>query len=486
MCGIIGVHNVQGAAATIYDGLHLLQHRGQDAAGICTVDQRKKMHTHRGLGLAHDVFSEKKLSHLKGFFGIGHVRYGTAGGYSLAESQPFITKYKRTTYALAHNGNLVNCADLRKMLHPKERAALKTTSDSELLLAMFIHYLSREGEQDSAESILRSLTQVMNVVKGAYSVVIASSHHGMFAFRDPHGIRPLVLGRRMEGEKSEWMVASESAAFSIGGFTLVRDIDPGEIIFFDEEGPIKHAYGMQGKEHTPCIFEYVYFARPDSLIDDISVHRTRMRLGQKLGESIRRTYPQLRIDAVVPVPESARTAAIELAHTIKVPFREGFVKNRYVGRTFISPGQKSRVSKVRRKLTTLPLELRGKHVLIVDDSIVRGTTIKEIVAMVRSSGAKKVYIGSTAPAVLYENVYGIDIATREELLAVGHDGKRKSDASIAKEIGADKVFYQTIEDLYISAREGNPAIKQFDGSCFDGVYVSGSVPQKNTRGRKSR
>jgi amidophosphoribosyltransferase len=296
---------------------------------------------------------------------------------------------------------------------------------------------------------------------------------GIVAFRDPHGIRPLVLGVRGRGSEREYMIASESAAFSVGAFALLRDIQPGELVIINDDQKVTSHRLVSDKVHTPCIFEFVYFARPDSLIDDISVHRTRMRLGHKLGLAIKDRAKKMGVDCVVPVPESARTAAIEIALALHVPFREGFVKNRYIGRTFITPGQQQRVSKVRRKLTTLPLELKGKRVLIVDDSIVRGTTIQEIVRMVRSAGAKKVYVASTAPAVLYENVYGIDIATTDELVAIGKNGTRKTDAAIAHELGADAIFYQSIHDLYEAGTEGNPAITQFDGSCFDGVYVSG-------------
>lgn len=480
MCGIIGVVKTNPAATTIYDGLHLLQHRGQDAAGIVTIDG-KRIHTYRGIGLAHDVFSEKSLKHLLGNAGIGHVRYGTAGGYSIKEVQPFTAYHHGTTFALAHNGNLVNCDALRALLSKAERSALKSSSDSELLLQLILHYLPKSVL--TPETIHNAIASVMHVVEGAYSVTLAVTELGIFAFRDPHGIRPLIVGSRENHGCTEIMVASESAAFSIGGFALERDIAPAELLHVALNGTITSYDTGEAKQHTPCIFEYVYFARPDSLIDDISVHRTRMRLGQRLGKQLK--AKKVRVDCVVPIPESARTAAIEIAQVLKVPFREGFVKNRYVGRTFITRGQSSRVSKVRRKLTTLPLELKGKRVLIVDDSIVRGTTMGEIVSMVRAAGAKAVFVASTAPAVISENIYGIDIATKEELVAVNAVGKRKSNTQIAKELGANAIYYQTLSDLYASAHDGNPDIKRFDGSCFDGVYVVGKVDRTHGKNRRN-
>jgi amidophosphoribosyltransferase len=335
----------------------------------------------------------------------------------------------------------------------------------------------------TAEDIHSAVTEVMKIAQGAYSVVLAVTRLGIFAFRDPHGIRPLVIGSREIGAHTHIMIASESAAFSIGGFTIERDVAPAELLHVSLDGMITSYTTGQEKEHTPCIFEFVYFARPDSLIDDISVHRTRMRLGQRLGKQL--IAKKVRVDCVVPIPESARTAAIEIAQVLKVPFREGFVKNRYIGRTFITRGQSSRVSKVRRKLTTLPLELKGKRVLIVDDSIVRGTTMYEIVSMVRAAGAKAVYVASTAPAVVSESIYGIDIATKDELVAVDARGKRKSDARIAQELGADAIYYQSITDLYAAAHEGNPDIAHFDGSCFDGRYITGTVDANRGKERRS-
>lgn len=479
MCGIIGVVETGPAATTIYDGLHLLQHRGQDAAGIVTLDG-ERVHTYRGIGLAHDVFSAHSLQNLLGAAGIGHVRYGTAGGYSIKEVQPFVAHHSGTTFALAHNGNLVNCDTLRSVLSKTERSRLKSTSDSELLLHTILHFLPKKNV--TAEDIHSAVTEVMKIAQGAYSVVLAVTRLGIFAFRDPHGIRPLVIGSREIGAHTHIMIASESAAFSIGGFTIERDVAPAELLHVSLDGMITSYTTGQEKEHTPCIFEFVYFARPDSLIDDISVHRTRMRLGQRLGKQL--IAKKVRVDCVVPIPESARTAAIEIAQVLKVPFREGFVKNRYIGRTFITRGQSSRVSKVRRKLTTLPLELKGKRVLIVDDSIVRGTTMYEIVSMVRAAGAKAVYVASTAPAVVSESIYGIDIATKDELVAVDARGKRKSDARIAQELGADAIYYQSITDLYAAAHEGNPDIAHFDGSCFDGRYITGTVDAN--RGKERR
>ncbi len=480
MCSIIGVVETGPAATTIYDGLHLLQHRGQDAAGIVTL-HKHSFNAFHGLGLAHDVFSEKSLSRLHGECGIGHVRYGTAGGYGIAEAQPFVVKRGGVSFALAHNGNLVNCSQLKKILSPRERSKLKSTSDSELLLHVILHNIGNKPVD--IESLRQAVTQTMAESQGAYSIVLLVSTIGLCAFRDPHGIRPLSIGKRKTQSRTEVMIASESAAFSIGNFTLDRDVAPGEFVHISKDGVVNSWKSVSHVEHTPCIFEYVYFARPDSLIDDISVHRTRMRLGQRLGKRLK-AMKKLVVDCVVPIPESARTSAIEIAQVLDVPFREGFVKNRYIGRTFITRGQASRVSKVRRKLTTLPLELKGKKVLIIDDSIVRGTTIKEIVAMVRASGARKVYVASTAPAVVSENIYGIDIATKEELVAVDANGKRKSDKRIARELGADAVFYQTIDDLYAAAREGNPSITRFDGSCFDGIYITGAVDAK--RGKERR
>lgn len=480
MCGIIGVVENGPAATTIYDGLHLLQHRGQDAAGIVTL-HGATVHTFRGIGLAHDVFSEKSLLSLHGTAGIGHVRYGTAGGYSIKEVQPFIVRYRGITISLAHNGNLVNCETLKQILGKKGRAQLKSTSDSELLLHTITHFIGTRPV--TVEVLHEAVTFVMQIAEGAYSVVLAATGLGVFAFRDPHGIRPLVLGSRKTKAGTDFMIASESAAFSIGGFTLERDVAPGEFLHIGLNGTVTSYITGEAKEHTPCIFEYVYFARPDSLIDDISVHRTRMRLGQRLGNALK--SKKIHVDCVVPIPESARTAAIEIAQVLHVPFREGFVKNRYIGRTFITRGQSSRVSKVRRKLTTLPLELKGKRVLIVDDSIVRGTTMREIVSMVRAAGARKVFVASTAPAVISENIYGIDIATKDELVAVNARGKRKSDIQIAQELGADAVYFQSLTDLYASAHDGNPEITKFDGSCFDGIYITGKVDTTQGKSRRS-
>ncbi|MCG2634061.1 MAG: amidophosphoribosyltransferase [Gammaproteobacteria bacterium] len=471
MCGIIGVVGDNPVNQLIYDGLSLLQHRGQDAAGIMTCEGERLL-LRKGKGLVADVFRERHMVRLKGEMGIGHVRYPTAGAPSnSAEAQPF---YVNSPYgiALGHNGNLINSAELQQQLYETDLRHINTDSDSEVLLNVLAHELQQVGKlQLSAATIFAAVTQVHQRIRGAYAVVAMIAGQGILAFRDPHGIRPLVLGRR-DGEQggSEYMVASESVAVQALGFTLLRDVAPGEAVYIDKQRQL-HAYQcVPAIQHSPCMFEFVYFARPDSIIDGISVYKSRLRMGAKLADKIHAMGLAEALDVVIPVPESSRPAAIELANSLGVKFREGFVKNRYIGRTFIMPGQSSRQKSVRRKLNAIDLEFKGKNVLLVDDSIVRGTTSGQIVQMAREAGARKVYFASAAPPVRYANVYGIDMPTPSELIAHG-----RSEAEIAEAIGADGVIYQDLEALVACGSEGNPALTEFDTSCFDGHYVTGGV-----------
>ena len=468
MCGIIGiVGRSQQVALEIYEGLTVLQHRGQDAAGMATVDG-DKLHMHRQTGLVRDVFGMEEMASLKGQAGIGHVRYPTAGSDSREEAQPL---YVNSPFgiALAHNGNLTNAQRLREELFQSDRRHLNTNSDSEVLLNVLAHELQVQKDmQLSPEQLFRAVTEMHRRCSGGYSIIALFPGYGILVVRDPHGIRPLVYGAREGGSGTEYAMASESVALDVLGYDLVRDVRPGEAIFFTLEGEIHSSLCVPKASYAPCIFELVYFARPDSMMDDISVYKARLRMGEKLAQKIKRLRPDHDIDVVIPVPDTSRTAAIPMAHQLGAKYREGFIKNRYIGRTFIMPGQAERRKSVRRKLNVVDLEFRGKNVLIVDDSIVRGTTSQQIIQMARDAGARRVYFASAAPPVRYPNVYGIDMPAADELIAHG-----RSEAEIEKILGADWLIYQDLDDLVAACAEGNPDISNFDTSCFSNAYVTG-------------
>ena len=469
MCGIVGILGKGPVNQALYDGLMVLQHRGQDAAGILTSDGRR-VSLRKDNGLVRDVFHTRHMRALTGNMGIGHCRYPTAGCDSPAEAQPL---YVNSPFglALAHNGNLTNADQLKDELVREDLRHLNTDSDSEVLLNIFAHELAAVARLKlTPEQVFRAVEAVHRRCRGAYAVTMLIAGFGILAFRDPSGIRPLVLGKRDTELGTEYMFASESVALDAVDFDLVRDVQPGEAIYVDADGRLHSRQCAEKPSHTPCIFEYVYFARPDSILDGISVHKTRMRLGDRLADKIRRAWPDHDIDVVIPIPDTSRTSALQLANALGLLYREGFIKNRYIGRTFIMPGQAERKKSVRQKLNAIDLEFRGKNVLLVDDSIVRGTTSKQIIQMAREGGAKKVYFASASPPVRYPNVYGIDMPAASELIATG-----RSEDEIARAIGADKVIYQDLPDMIEAAREGNPDITQFDASCFDGVYVTGDI-----------
>jgi amidophosphoribosyltransferase len=469
MCGIIGILAKTPVNQSIYDGLTVVQHRGQDAAGILTSDGRH-VFLRKDNGLVRDVFHDRHMRALRGNMGIGHVRYPTAGCDSPAEAQPFFVN-SPFGLALAHNGNLTNAAELKDELFREDLRHINTESDSEILLNVFAHELEAVGRlQLAPEHIFRAVSAVHRRARGAYAVTVLIVGFGILAFRDPHGIRPLVYGSRQTDQGPEYMFASESVALDVVGYDLVRDVAPGEAIFVDLAGQVHSHQCADDPEHVPCIFEYVYMARPDSIIDGIAVHKTRLRMGEKLARKIQRQWPNHDIDVVIPIPDTSRTAAQQMAEVLDLKYREGFIKNRYIGRTFIMPGQAQRRKSVRQKLNAIDLEFRGKTVLLVDDSIVRGTTSKQIIQMAREAGAKKVYFASAAPPVRYPNVYGIDMPSVNELI-----GNGRTEEEIARAIGADRLIYQDLQDLLDAAHEGNPRITHFDASCFDGVYVTGDV-----------
>ena len=465
MCGIIGIVGRSDVAARLYDGLTVLQHRGQDAAGIATVDG-SRFRLHKGTGLVSDVFADDGVRELTGRIGIGHCRYPTAGSEGSDEAQPF---YASAPWGitLAHNGNLINTEALRREVFAQDRRHVNTDSDSEVLMHVLAHELAERGALTPA-SALAAVGAVHRRVRGGYAAVALVLGLGLVAFRDPNGIRPLVLGKRETPQGDEYAVASESVALDLLGFKLVRDVRPGEAVVVTADGQL-HAEGVaEPGRFAPCIFEFVYFARPDSMIDNVSVHKARMRMGQKLGEKILRLRPDHDIDTVIPIPDSSRDAALEIANTLGIKYREGFVKNRYVGRTFIMPGQAQRTKSVRRKLNAIPLEFRGRVVLLVDDSIVRGTTSQQIVQMAREAGAKKVYLASAAPPVRYPNIYGIDMPAAEELVAFG-----RSEEDIQRHLGCDWLIYQDLPDLEAAVSGPKNRIASFDTSCFSGEYVTG-------------
>ncbi len=469
MCGIIGIVAQRPVNQDLFDGLTVLQHRGQDAAGIVTCDGGT-LHLRKDNGLVRDVFRHRHMRQLTGTLGIGHVRYPTAGCDSPAEAQPF---YVNTPYGitLAHNGNLLNAERLKSTLFQEERRHVNTQSDSEVLLNVFAHELQRVGKLSlDPEDVFDAVAAVHQRVSGAYAAVAMITGQGVVAFRDPHGVRPLVIGQRTTERGVESMVASESVAFDALGFELVRDVGPGEAIFIDVHGQLHARQCAPPTQSAPCIFEYVYLARPDSIIDDISVYKARLRMGERLGAKIEREWPDHDIDVVIPIPDTSRTAALELATRLGITYREGFIKNRYIGRTFIMPGQSERKRSIRHKLNAISLEFRGKNVLLVDDSIVRGNTSSQILQLAREAGARRVYLASAAPPVRYPNVYGIDMPAADELIANGRD-----EAAIQDAIGADGLIYQAVDDLVAAVRQGNPALERFDCSCFTGEYVTENV-----------
>ncbi|HUD42923.1 MAG TPA: amidophosphoribosyltransferase [Dokdonella sp.] len=470
MCGIIGIVGKSEVAASLYDGLTVLQHRGQDAAGIATLDG-SRLRLHKGPGLVRDVFDREHMLGLRGHVGIGHCRYPTAGAEGSTEAQPL---YVNSPYgiALAHNGNLINTDTLRREVYEDDRRHINTDSDSEILLNVFAHELQIQDRLTlSPDNIFKAVAGVHRRCVGGYAVATLLLGCGIVAFRDRHGIRPLVLGERDTPDGKEYAVASESVAFDILGFRLLRDVEPGEAVLITLDGQLHARQCAETAVHAPCIFEYVYMARPDSMMEDVSVYKARLRMGERLAAKIRRLRPDHDIEAVIPIPDTSRTAASSLAQALGVPMREGFVKNRYIGRTFIMPGQGERVKSVRRKLNPIPLEFRKKAVLLVDDSIVRGTTSKQIIQMAREAGARKVYFASAAPPVRYPNIYGIDMPAAAELVAHG-----RSEAEIQEILGTDWLIYQDLDDLIAAVMDGNEELAQFDASCFTGQYITGVEP----------
>jgi amidophosphoribosyltransferase len=474
MCGILGIVAKGPVNQLLYDGLQVLQHRGQDAAGIVTAEGNT-FHMHKANGMVRDVFRTRDMRNLLGNMGIAHVRYPTAGNaFSSAEAQPF---YVNSPYGivLGHNGNLTNAEQLKEDLFRQDLRHVNTNSDSEVLLNVLAHELAESAGslRLDPDAVFAAVAGVHRRCRGAYAVVAMIAGFGLVAFRDPYGIRPLVVGRADTEQGSEYMVASESVALDVLGFTLLRDVAPGEAILVDMDGNLHSRQCAAKPSLNPCIFEYVYLARPDSVIDGISVYETRLRMGESLAEKIRRDFPQLHIDVVIPIPDTSRPSALQLANRLGLPYREGFIKNRYIGRTFIMPGQAMRKKSVRQKLNAIGVEFKDKNVLLVDDSIVRGTTSQQIVQMAREAGANKVFFASAAPPVRFPNVYGIDMPTRAELLATG-----RSDEEIAREIGADALIYQDLDSLVQDVRQGNPAIEGFDASCFNGKYITGDITEE--------
>ncbi|MBD2816150.1 amidophosphoribosyltransferase [Xenorhabdus sp. Flor] len=473
MCGIVGIVGFTSVNQSIYDALTVLQHRGQDAAGIATIDGNNQFRLRKANGLVKDVFETRHMLRLQGTIGIGHVRYPTAGSSSASEAQPF---YVNSPFGitLAHNGNLTNSHELKKILFENARRHVNTTSDSEILLNVFADELTKFPNFPlEPDNIFAAVAAMHRKIRGAYACVAMIIGHGLVAFRDPNGIRPLVLGKRTLADgRSEYMVASESVALDTLGFEFLRDVASGEAIYITEQGQLFTRQCADNPSLTPCLFEFVYLARPDSFIDKISVYNARLRMGRKLGEKIAREWEDLQIDVVIPVPETSCDIALEIAHILDKPYRQGFVKNRYVGRTFIMPGQQERRKSVRRKLNANRAEFRGKNILLVDDSIVRGTTSEQIVELAREAGAKKVYFASAAPEVRFPNVYGIDMPNANELIAHGREINE-----IRQLIGADALIYQDLADLIAAVREENPDIERFEGSVFDGIYITKDIDQ---------
>ena len=471
MCGIVGILSTtkKDVGLYIYDALTIIQHRGQDAAGITTAS-KGRFYMRKGNGLVRNVFRTKHMEKLIGDMGIGHIRYPTAGSSSEAEAQPF---YVNSPYgiAFAHNGNLTNAESLAKELFEQDLRHINTNSDSEILLNILASEIAEEQKHRINEGdIFKAVTKLHKRVKGAYAAIGMIPGYGVFGFRDPNGIRPLILGERTTKKGTKYMLTSESVALTALGYKITRDVKPGEAVVIDREGNVHSQQCSDSSTLSPCIFEFVYFARPDSIIDNISVYKSRLRMGEKLAEKIKSKWSEEIIDVVMPVPDTSRTAALQLANELDLKYREGFIKNRYIARTFIMPGQKQRKKSVRQKLSAIELEFKDKNVLLVDDSIVRGTTSREIVQMARAAGAKKVFFASAAPPVRYPNVYGIDMASKNEFVA-----HNKTTNEICQSIGADKLIYQNLKDLIWSVQQGNPDILSFDCSCFDGKYLTNDI-----------
>ena len=471
MCGIAGIVSHHNVNQELYDALTVLQHRGQDAAGIVTCAEGK-LYLRKDNGLTRDVFRSKHMLKLRGNMGIAHVRYPTAGCTSSAEAQPF---YVNSPFGLtlAHNGNLTNAEELKKELFVDDQRHINTDSDSEVLLNVFAHELQRMNKLHlNVDDVFKAVSAVHRRCKGAYAVIVMIAGYGILGFRDPNGIRPVVFGERQSEKGPEFMIASENVALDVLGFDLIRDIKPGEAVFIESSGKLHTRQCAKNTKLCPCIFEFVYFARPDSIIDNISVYKARLRMGEKLADKIHREWPEHDIDVVIPIPDTSRTSALQLANRLGVKFREGFIKNRYIGRTFIMPGQQLRKKSVRQKLNAIGLEFAGKNVLLVDDSVVRGTTSEQIIQMARDAGANKVYFASAAPPVRYPNVYGIDMPTVNELIA-----HNRTEKEVEQALGADRMIYQGLDDLIDAVRKGNPHIKQFDTSCFSNEYVTGDIDE---------
>ncbi len=470
MCGIVGVVSNSPVNQLLYDALLLLQHRGQDAAGIAT-SHGSKFAMHKANGLVRDVFRTRNMRSLPGNIGIGQVRYPTAGSTSEEEAQPF---YVNAPFGivLAHNGNLTNAVELKIELFKNDRRHLNTDSDSEVLLNILAHQIQEvtSGYSLDPECLFRAVSMLHRRVRGSYAVVAQIAGYGLLAFRDPFGIRPLCIGVSQNENGTEYMVASESVALEGLGFKFLRDVEPGEALFIDLEGNLYNQQCADNPSLNPCAFEYVYLARPDSIIDGASVYLTRLKMGEYLAEKVRNQFRDGEIDVVMPIPDSSRPSAMELALKLNLDYREGFIKNRYIGRTFMMPGQAVRRKSVRQKLNAIGSEFKGKSVLLVDDSIVRGTTSREIVQMARESGAKRVIFASAAPPVKFPNVYGIDMPTRSELIAFG-----RSDEEVCREITADALVYQDVSAMKRSISDVNPRLKNIEASCFDGFYVTGDV-----------
>jgi len=471
MCGIIGMVARSPVNQAIYDGLTVLQHRGQDAAGIITCEGGR-LHLRKNNGLVRDVFHTRHMLRLYGNMGIGHVRYPTAGCESSAEAQPF---YVNSPYgiSLAHNGNLTNSDKLKQELFQDDLRQINTDSDSEILLNVLAHELQQQGKlKMKVDDVFRAVAGVHKRCRGAYAAVAMITGYGVVAFRDPFGIRPLVFGKQESPQGTSYMMASESVALDGLGYELVRDVAPGEAVFITLDGQLHTRQCAENPAVKPCIFEYVYLARPDSIIDDVSVYKARLRMGEKLADKIRRVRPDHDIDVVIPIPDTSRTSALQMANNLGLKYREGFIKNRYIGRTFIMPGQQQRKKSVRQKLNAIDLEFNGKNVLLVDDSIVRGTTSTQIIEMAREAGAKKVYFASAAPPVRFPNVYGIDMPNSDELIAHG-----RTEEEVCREIGADWLLFQDLEDLKEAVRKGRPDIDGFDDSVFTGNYITGDIDE---------
>ena len=483
MCGIAAIfHKKKKVSEDIYDALIQVQHRGQDAAGISTWNN-SKMFLHKELGLVTEVFKKSDSLNLEGNLGIGHVRYPTAGRDDASEAQPFYTS-NPVNISLAHNGTLTNSTELKTKLQKTNFCQFNTNSDSEVLLNLFAYELYKTNFKNLKNyHVFKALKNIFKYCDGGYAVVMLIAGIGLVAFRDPNGIRPLVLGKN----KNSYMIASESAALKALDYNFLNDIKPGQAIIINETGELFKRQCIKRKIHRPCLFEFVYFSRPDSTIDSISVHKSRLRMGDFLGTKILKNYSNLSIDVVIPIPDTSRTSAMQVAYKLGAKYREGFIKNRYIGRTFIMPGQSIRKKSVSHKLSPIEIEFKNKNVLLVDDSIVRGNTSKKIIEMVRNNGAKKVFFASASPPIRFQNVYGIDMPATSELIA-----HNKSIKKIKNHIGADELIYQDLEDLKLSAIIGNPKIKQFEDSVFTGNYCTGGVTKnflkelEKERSEKSR